>query len=189
MAPQLIPSSGGAFEVREAFAELSFPILRDMPFFNTLAIDGAARWSDYTTVGDTFTWKIGGTWSPVRDISFRATKAEAVRAPNIAELFQPQGQTFELIDDPCDVNLQGQGSSFRTANCATLLTALGIDPTTFTDPNSSSVAGLLRGNRTLQSGTINRRVKTQPQVVRQFRTCQFKNWIQVRNGEKAIGGV
>lgn len=146
-------SERGAFEVREGFMELSAPILRDRPFFNSLAFDAAARWSDYTTIGDTFTWKIGGVWSPVEDISFRATKAEAVRAPNIAELFQPQGQTFELINDPCDINNLDQGTSNRRANCTTLLTALGINPDTFTDPNSASVGGLLRGSRTLQEET------------------------------------
>jgi outer membrane receptor protein involved in Fe transport len=150
-------SERGAFEVKEGFVEFSAPILRDKPFFNSLALDGAARWSEYTTVGDTFTWKVGALWSPIEDFSFRATAAEAVRAPNIAELFQPQGQTFELIDDPCDIGELDQGTSTRRANCAALLSAFGIDPTTFTDPNSASVGGLLRGNRILKEETAETR--------------------------------
>src|SRR5688572_10234342 len=38
---------------------------------------------------DSETWKTGLVWSPVRDLSFRATVAEATRAPNINELFDP----------------------------------------------------------------------------------------------------
>jgi outer membrane receptor protein involved in Fe transport len=78
-----------------------------------------------------------------------------VRAPNISELFQPQGQTFALFTDPCDQSRLDQGSSTRRANCATILTGLNpaIDPATFNDPNSASVAGLLRGNRGLLEET------------------------------------
>jgi hypothetical protein len=68
------------------------------------------------------------------------TIAEATRAPNIGELFDPGGQTFEDIDDPCDVSNLNEGSEFRAANCAALLTSLGVDPATYEDPNSAFVA-------------------------------------------------
>ena len=144
----LAPESG-SYDVTEAFAEVSVPLLSRRAFAENLSIDAAVRLSDYSTIGSATTWKTGLIWSPINDIALRATIAEATRAPNIGELFDPGGQTFQFIDDPCDVTNVDQGSSTRAANCAVLLTSLGVDPTTYTDPNSASISGTLRGNRDL----------------------------------------
>jgi iron complex outermembrane receptor protein len=132
---------------------LRLPILRDKPFFYDLELNAAARISDYTTVGKTWTWNANAIWAPVKDVRFRGTYARAVRAPNIGELFSPQSQTFEFIDDPCDIHNLNNGSSNRAANCATLLTGLGVNPAIFTDPNSASIAGLQHGNPSLSEET------------------------------------
>lgn len=135
---QILPERG-SFDVKEAFAELNVPLLRDMPFAHLLQFGAAIRFSDYSTVGKTTTWKVDGTYAPVRDLTFRATYSEAVRAPNVTELFAPQNGTFAFIDDPCDpVNIP-EGTSFRQANCTATLTALGINPATFS-PTSDPVA-------------------------------------------------
>jgi outer membrane receptor protein involved in Fe transport len=143
----------GDFNVKEAFGELRLPIVSDRPFFHELELNGAARFSDYSTVGSTFTWNVGGRWAPVRDLAIRGTFAKTVRAPNIGELFSPQSQTFEFIDDPCDIENVNNGSSTRAANCAAILASLGIDPDTYVDPNSSSVPGFQRGNVGLSEET------------------------------------
>jgi outer membrane receptor protein involved in Fe transport len=143
----------GDFDVKEAFAEIRLPLLRDKPFAEVLEFNAAARVSDYSTVGTTWTWNVNGIWAPVRDISFRGTYARAVRAPNIGELFSPNSQTFEFIDDPCDINQLNNGASTREANCAALLTSLGVDPTTFLDPNSTNIPGIQRGNPFLSEET------------------------------------
>ena len=143
----------GEFEVVEGFAEVNLPLLQDVPFIQNLNIDGALRVSDYTTVGTTLTWKAGVTHQVNDDIRFRGTIAEAVRAPNIGELFNPGGQTFRFINDPCDISNLSQGEAPRAMNCATLLSGFGIDPTTFVDLNSSSIAGTLQGNRDLSEET------------------------------------
>lgn len=129
----------GEFDVKEAFGEINVPLLKDLPFAETLSVGAAIRLSDYSTVGNTTTWSVNGVYAPVRDIRFRGTYSEAVRAPNITELFAPQNGTFDFIDDPCDpVNIP-EGTQFRQANCATILTALGIDPDEFS-PTSSPIA-------------------------------------------------
>lgn len=143
----------GAFDVIEAFAEVRLPILADTPFFHQLEATGAARYSHYSTVGGTFTWNAALRWAPVRDLAFRASYAQTVRAPNIAELFQPESQTFEFISDPCDIQNQNNGTEFRAPNCATVLNALGINPATFQDPNSFSISGFGRGNPNLSEET------------------------------------
>jgi iron complex outermembrane recepter protein len=149
----VFPSSG-AYNVKEAFAELKLPLLTDQRFADILSLGAAVRFSDYSTIGATTTWKVDGVWAPVRDIRFRATYAQAVRAPNIAELFETNSQTFETIDDPCDASELGNGARTRKANCAALLTALGVaDPATFNDNVSQTDAGREGGNRNLREET------------------------------------
>lgn len=138
--------SSGKFDVTEVFGEIELPILADRPFFEELTVDGAYRYSDYSTVGETDTWKIGGVWRPNEQILLRATEAQSVRAPNIGELFSPQVQTFSLISDPCDKDNVNAGTSFRQENCSAALTALGFDPATFDYTGSSSIEGLVGGN-------------------------------------------
>jgi iron complex outermembrane recepter protein len=139
----------GDYDVKELFAEVNVPLLNDLPGVQELNFDAAARLSDYSTIGNADTWKLGLVWQPIEDIILRGTLAEATRSPNIGELFDPGGQTFQLITDPCDVNQLANGTEFRADNCAQALNALGVDPATYTDPNSSSVAGILSGNPNL----------------------------------------
>jgi iron complex outermembrane receptor protein len=90
-------------------------------------------------------------------VTLRATYAQAVRAPNIAELFSPETSTFNFIVDPCDINELNNGTSTRAANCAALLTGLGIDPTTFLPSNTPQATlfteGTFGGNRDLSEET------------------------------------
>ena len=149
-------NSLGSFDVKEAYAEVSLPLLADMPFAHVLAVGGAVRFSDYSSIGKTTAWKVDGTWAPVPDISFRGTYSVAVRAPNISELYGAPGQTFSFINDPCNNGNVSDGTQFRQANCAALLTALGADPTNFTDTRSSNLPGLLGSN----SGVKEEKAKT-----------------------------
>jgi len=119
--------SGGSFDVKEAFAELKLPILADVPGARRLELTASGRLSNYSTrVGTKGTWGVGGLYQPINDIIFRASYSRAVRAPNIAELFQPTINGVSQITDPCDVRFINNGTASRVANCA----ALGI-PATF----------------------------------------------------------
>lgn len=152
-----IQPATGSFDVKEVFAELNAPILKDVAFAKLLSFGAAIRYSDYSTIGGATTWKVDGVYAPIRDISFRGTYSQAVRAPNIAELFSPSSSTFNFIEDPCDTQFLNNGTGFRVANCTTLLTALGINPKTFS-PSSTPQAsvfteGLSRGNPDLTEET------------------------------------
>ncbi len=152
-------NTGGEYDVREIFGEIRLPILGGMRFVDELSIDAAARFSDYSTVGEAFTWNVNGIVAPVRDLKFRGTYSVAVRAPNIGELFSPQqGATFRPID-PCDVNtinalLQSADQDNvargqrRQANCA----ADGA-PAGYTDPLTARFSGTSGGNPDLQEET------------------------------------
>jgi outer membrane receptor protein involved in Fe transport len=144
-----IPSRQGAYDVQEAFVEFSAPLLADLPGAESVIFDIAGRASDYSTIGSTQTWRLGLDWTIVDDVRFRATRGQAVRAPNIAELFNPQSQNFAAIADPCD-SRPGTGIAIaadpavRRANCA----ALGI-PTNFIDQTPATTPGLTGGNPNL----------------------------------------
>ena len=91
----------GSFDVKEVFGEIRIPILGDMPFIDTLAFEGAARYSDYSTVGGVFTWKAGGEYAPVDWIRIRGAYNVAIRAPNIGELYSARSIGYVGGADPC----------------------------------------------------------------------------------------
>jgi iron complex outermembrane receptor protein len=152
-----ITPSRGDFDVREIFAEVKLPVLENARFARLLSFGAAFRASDYSTVGSTDTWKLDATYAPVKSMTFRGTYAQAVRAPNIAELFSPVSSTFNFITDPCDINELNNGTGSRQANCAAVLTALGVDPTTFLPSNTPQATlfteGTFGGNRDLSEET------------------------------------
>lgn len=148
-------NAGGSFDVVEAFGEILLPVLADTPFFHELTIGAAGRYADYSTIGGAFTWNVNGVWAPIPDIRFRGTYAQAIRAPNIAELFDPQqGATFRP-NDPCSqsnidrlIAANDPAAQNRLANCR----ADGI-PVGYEDPLSARFAGTSGGNPNLQEET------------------------------------
>jgi iron complex outermembrane receptor protein len=91
----------GRYDVSEAFAEVRVPLLADRPFFDTLAIEGAVRYSDYSNFGSSNTWKAGLEWGPTDWLRLRTAFNVANRAPAINELFAPITEGFSPGNDPC----------------------------------------------------------------------------------------
>ncbi|HEX6374728.1 MAG TPA: TonB-dependent receptor [Allosphingosinicella sp.] len=106
------------FDVKEAFAEVRIPLLRDMPFFHELSISGAARVADYGGgTGVVWAYNAGGDWAPVRDLRFRGNYSRAVRAPNVSETAFPLVPNFAPgFNDPCMPQNINTGNN-RAANC------------------------------------------------------------------------
>jgi outer membrane receptor protein involved in Fe transport len=146
-------NSKGSFDVWELFGEVNVPILADMAFAHRLSVNGAVRYSDYSSVGSTSAWKLGGEWAPVRDVTFRGPYSKSVRAPNISELYTGATQTAQLINDPCGVTNVQNGTRYRAANCSALLTGLGADPTAFNGVVGQGIAGFGVGNPDLKEET------------------------------------
>ena len=93
----------GSIDVYDIFGEFQLPLVTGRPGIELLSLDGAARVSDYSTGISSEAWKIGAEYAPTQDIRFRGSFQNAVRAPNVIELFQAQGlNLFDLDDDPCD---------------------------------------------------------------------------------------
>lgn len=135
----------GDFDVNEVFFEMSVPLLSDVAFVQDLTGDVAVRFADYSTIGDATSWKLGLNWAINDDLKVRATLSEAIRAPNITELFGPVSQSFfNRMDDPCQAgNAQ---DAIRVANC----TALGIPADFPALATVASIDGLSGGNPELK---------------------------------------
>ncbi len=168
--PQLATKNEfGSYDATDVFLEASIPLLSDVALAQELTLDVAARLSDYSTIGQTTTWKANLIWAPVDSFAFRGTFSEAVRAPNITELFGPTVGLNFRPDDPCDVaqlNALAQDNptlaAQTEANCREVISNLGIDPSVyedaggnwnFVDPLSASFGGLTGGNPNLLEET------------------------------------
>ncbi|MFC4820787.1 TonB-dependent receptor plug domain-containing protein [Dokdonella ginsengisoli] len=100
----------GRYSVDEYYVEVDVPVLKDVPFFKELSFNVAARYSDYSTFGDTTNGKFSLTWRPIEDLLVRGNYAEGFRAPTIGDLYGGFSQTFDSYSDPCDTVL---GSAAR----------------------------------------------------------------------------
>ncbi|TMB13918.1 MAG: TonB-dependent receptor, partial [Deltaproteobacteria bacterium] len=94
-------STSGGFHTNEAYAELSVPILANMPGVEALEASIAGRYVNYSTFGDKFTYKFGARYTPIRDLTVRGTYSTAFRAPAISELYLGNKETDPAAIDPC----------------------------------------------------------------------------------------
>ena len=86
--------------VGEAAYEAQVPLLKDMFLTKSLSANLAARWTDYSTSGALWSWKLGVTWAVNDDLSIRWAKSRDIRAPTLANLFAPYtvGTSVALAD-------------------------------------------------------------------------------------------
>lgn len=87
-AGNAVPYSG-RFNVKEAYVEMTVPLLSDVSFARKLDLNGAYRYADYSSVGGKSAWKIGGVWEPFEGFNFRVARSRDIRAPAINELASP----------------------------------------------------------------------------------------------------
>lgn len=90
----------GAYDVKEAYAELSLPILRDSAFGRSLELNAAGRVADYSESGQVETWKVGGTYRPIDEVQFRVTRSRDIRAPNLNDMFLGGATVLTNFVDP-----------------------------------------------------------------------------------------
>jgi outer membrane receptor protein involved in Fe transport len=91
--------------VKEAYAEVNIPLLRDAPFAKSLELNGAFRYTDYSTSGGVKTWKVGGSWTPVDSLRIRLTRSRDIRAPSLNDLFAaPNSGSVAFLDIHTNTN-------------------------------------------------------------------------------------
>ena len=140
----------GKVNVKEVYGEIRVPILADMPFFHELSVEAGARYSQYSTVGGLFNYKVGAQWSPVQWLKFRGIYNKAARAPSIVELFQNGDQGFPGYTDPCNQLPAGTRTPAELAICQAQSPA--VDFTGF-QANNSQVQAFAFGNPNLSDET------------------------------------
>jgi len=139
-AQDFLQADNGAFDVREVYGEVRVPVFSGVTLAQELTVDAAVRYADYSTLGGQTTWKLGATWAPINDVSLRGTLSRAVRAPNIAELFDPELPIQIGSDqDPCNLENVGLGSDNREANCVAALQAAGVPNAEIQDANGNYI--------------------------------------------------
>jgi len=149
-----IPDTVGKFDLWEVFGELNVPLLKDAPFAKYLGLNGAVRYSDYSSIGNTLSWNAGAEWAPFEGLRLRGVYSEANRAPNIGELFTAPSETFASVSDPCDgvtatTDLDGFGAKCRAIPAiASAIASNGIFEYTLAD--LQSINGFVGGNIDLQ---------------------------------------
>lgn len=92
-AAQQDPTEGD-YSVQSVYFEASMPVLE------SVTIEGAARYDNYSTFGGATTWKLGATWNVTDELMVRSVLATGFRAPNVAELFGGNSGSFDYLEDP-----------------------------------------------------------------------------------------
>ncbi|MGE0447311.1 MAG: TonB-dependent receptor plug domain-containing protein, partial [Vicinamibacterales bacterium] len=105
----------GKYNVKEAFIETVVPLANDEEWAQLFDLNGAVRFTDYSTSGFVTTWKVGVTYAPVDDVRLRASRSRDIRAGNLGELYNAGGggQSPGLVDpfrttSPTQPPTQGQ---------------------------------------------------------------------------------
>ena len=147
------PPTTGHYSVYEVFAETRVPIIQDMTFIKSLAFEGAYRYSDYSSVGTTDTFKAGVDWSINDSLRLRTSFNRSVRAPNINELYNPQNVQLDGTTDPCaGAAVAGKVNGYTAAQCA----RSGVTAAQFGNIDANSATqynGLTGGNPQLTPET------------------------------------
>lgn len=143
-------STNGGYNLTEGFGEIRVPVVSDMPMFEDLSVNAGYRYSSYNLAGSVESFKYGAEWQPIDDFRLRASYQHAVRAPNVVELFTPQGLGLWGGTDPC----AGPVPVDTPAQCANT----GVTPGEYGNILqciSGQCGGLFGGNLTLKPETSN----------------------------------
>lgn len=154
----VIPDLRGSQDVKEVFGEVNVPLLADQGLFRYLGVNGAVRYSDYSTVGGVLSWNAGGEWEPFEGFRFRGRYAVANRAPNNSELFSAPSETFASVTDPCD-GLTAASSGAAATGCraipaiARYFAANPGGTFEYSLADRQTINGFVGGNRNLREET------------------------------------
>ena len=121
----------GSENISEANAEFEAPVLRNLPLVELLSINGAARYTQYSTGGQdptggntsrssfsASTWKVGGTWQVTDELRVRGARSRDIRAPTLWDLYQGPVVTTSGITDGLVTGVSGSVNTQSVGNPA-----------------------------------------------------------------------
>ncbi len=145
------PGVSGSFDVYDYYGEAYLPFIKDKPGIDLLSLELAYRFSDYSTTGGVDAYKVAGEYAPISGLRFRTSFNTAVRAPNILELFSPQGEGFPTATDPCSA--LGADPASISAICVATGVPAGLVGSPSINLASNQVRQLSGGNPDLDPET------------------------------------
>jgi len=143
----------GGYNVKEAYAELLVPLLKDMPFVHSLNLTLGDRYSKYSNFGSTNNWKAAIEFKPIEDLLLRATVSKVFRAPSVTDLFAGPSADSATATDPC-----GPASVASNPACQGY---------TFTNTGTSQTNGIVNGS-VYSNGAFGTKINLQPEHGKSF---------------------
>ena len=114
--------SSGSRDVTSLFTELQIPV------FDSLDVQLALRYEDYSDVGDATVGRFALGWRPIEQLLFRASISESVRVPNLVTVNETgvarsntRNDYVCFFADPDENVLDCRNSTQRTAAGSNLL--------------------------------------------------------------------
>jgi iron complex outermembrane recepter protein len=92
--------TAGAYDLKEAYAEVGLPLVRDMRWAKAIDLDAAIRDTDYSSSGNVVTWKVGGTYDILGGVLLRVSRSRDIRAGDLAELFTATQSATVNVQNP-----------------------------------------------------------------------------------------
>jgi outer membrane receptor protein involved in Fe transport len=90
----------GSYDVIEGFLETVVPLIEEARWADSFDLNGAVRFTNYSSSGEVVTWKAGATYSPVHNVTLRGTRSRDIRAPNLNDLFLAGQVNTQTVNDP-----------------------------------------------------------------------------------------
>jgi iron complex outermembrane receptor protein len=115
----------GERAVNAGYLEVNAPVVKNARWVHDFGVNVAVRREAFeytnpavtqkTKFGST-NWKFGARWQPVEELTLRATRSTAFRAPLESELYAAVGTSFPTVNDPAR---KPDGSRFTPAGVQT----------------------------------------------------------------------
>ena len=96
-------ASKGERDIKEFYSELRVPVASQRLLLNSLDIELALRYSEYSDFGESLTPKLALLYRPVSSLLFRSTFSTGFRAPSLGELHKGAQKSYVFLTDPCAV--------------------------------------------------------------------------------------
>ena len=88
------------WSVTEGFFETLIPLARGEAWAESLDLNAAVRYADYSESGGEVTWKVGAVYQPWDEVTLRVTQSRDIRAPNLGDLFNEGRAGTGSVEDP-----------------------------------------------------------------------------------------
>ncbi len=180
---------GGGYNVKEVYTEVAVPLLADLPFVKKLEVNGAYRYSYYSTAAKSVnTYSGGAVWSLIDDIALRGQYSRAVRAPTVSDLFSGASQDFPAATDPCTTAVALTNTNLN-ASCLSNGVAASVIGTAY-DGGSTQIQTVNGGNPALReetSDTYTAGIVLQPRFLPGFSFTADYYKIKIANYISTVG--